>query len=70
VGGDGPVWRSREQAFDNAADLLDAAHADPIVRIPPEFVMIARVMTTLTGTLDHYRPSIDWAARVLPHIAG
>ena len=36
---------------------------------PPEFVMIARVMGMISGTMDHYRPSIDWAGRVLPHLA-
>ncbi len=67
-GGEVPVWRSREQTFGGAAEMLDAAHGDPITRIPPEFVMIARVMGMISGTMDHYRPNIDWAARVLPHL--
>jgi ubiquinone biosynthesis protein len=69
TGGDDPVWRSREQTYASAADMLGAAHADPIVKIPPEFVMIARVLGMISGTMDHYRPNIDWASRVLPHLA-
>jgi ubiquinone biosynthesis protein len=63
------VWRSREQTFESAGEMLDAAHGDPIVRIPPEFVMIARVMGMISGTMDHYRPNIDWFTCVLRHVA-
>jgi ubiquinone biosynthesis protein len=69
TGGDDPMWRSRGATFENMADMLDAANADPIVRIPPEFVMIARVMGMISGTMDHYRPKIDWGARVLPYLS-
>jgi len=69
TGGDDPIWRSRAQTFASVADMLDAANADPIVRIPAEFVMIARVMGMISGTMDHYRPSIDWGARVLPYLS-
>jgi ubiquinone biosynthesis protein len=68
TGGQEPVWRSREQTFGGAAEMLDAAHSDPIVTIPPEFVMIARVMGMISGTMDHYRPNIDWFSRVLRHV--
>ena len=69
AGGQDSVWRSREQTFGGAAEMLDAAHADPIITIPPEFVMIARVMGMISGTMDHYRPDIDWFTRVLRHVA-
>lgn len=69
TGGDDPVWRSSAQTFESVADMLDAANADPIVRIPAEFVMIARVMGMISGTMDHYRPNIDWGARVLPYLS-
>jgi ubiquinone biosynthesis protein len=69
TGGDEPVWRSREQTFGGAAEMLDAAHDDPIITIPAEFVMIARVMGMISGTMDHYRPNIDWFGRVLRHVA-
>jgi len=65
----GEVWRSREQTFGSAAEMLDAANGDPITSIPPEFVMIARVMGMISGTMDHYRPEIDWFSRVLRHLA-
>jgi len=69
AGGQDSVWRSREQTFGGAAEMLDAAHDDPIITIPPEFVMIARVMGMISGTMDHYRPDIDWFTRVLRHVA-
>ena len=69
MGGQEPIWRSREQTFGGAAEMLDAANDDPIVTIPAEFVMIARVMGMISGTMDHYRPDIDWFGRVLCHVA-
>ena len=45
----------------DGTDLFD-------VRLPPEFVMIARVFGTLAGLLQHYRPAIDYARYVLPHL--
>ncbi|MGH7271039.1 MAG: AarF/UbiB family protein, partial [Polyangiaceae bacterium] len=62
------IWRSRDETFASADAMLGAAQGDPIIRIPAEFVMIARVMGMIAGTFDHYRPEIDWTSRVLPHL--
>jgi ubiquinone biosynthesis protein len=39
-----------------------------VTRVPGEFVMLARVFGTLGGMLSHYRPRIDYARAVLPHL--
>ncbi|MFW6050249.1 MAG: ABC1 kinase family protein [Myxococcota bacterium] len=66
---DGAIqWPTKEEMLEQAADLLDAAHDDPVVRIPPEFVMVARVFGTLGGLFAHHRPDLDFARRVLPHL--
>lgn len=66
---DGEVhWPSREEVMAQAADLLDAAHADPVVRIPAEFVMVARVFGTLGGLFAHYQPTIDFPRRIMPYL--
>jgi ubiquinone biosynthesis protein len=66
VGG-GAVWPTREQLLAGGAELLAAAERDPVVSIPADFVMLARVFGTLGGLFQHYRPSIDWS-RILPYL--
>ncbi|MFW5876069.1 MAG: ABC1 kinase family protein [Myxococcota bacterium] len=66
--GEGVKWPTKEEVLEQTADLLDASHADPVVRIPAEFVMVARVFTTLGGLFTHYRPDLNVASRVLPHL--
>ncbi|MBK6809071.1 MAG: hypothetical protein IPG81_09255 [Sandaracinaceae bacterium] len=46
--------------------MLAAAEADPVERIPEEFVMIARVFGTIGGLFTHYEPEIDFGRHVLP----
>ena len=52
-----------------ATALLQAQQDDPVVRLPSEFVMLARVFGTLGGLFGHYRPDIDYARHVLPVLA-
>jgi ubiquinone biosynthesis protein len=59
---------TREQLLQQAAGLMEAAQRDPVTRVPGEFVMLARVFGTLGGMLSHYRPRIDYARVVLPHL--
>lgn len=61
-------WPTKEEVLEQAAELLDAANADPVVRIPAEFVMVARVFGTLGGLFSHYRPALDWQRHLLPHL--
>ena len=62
------VWPSRAQLLARTADLVAAVERDPIIRIPGELVMMSRVLATVAGLFQHYRPRLDFAARVLPHL--
>jgi hypothetical protein len=42
---------------------------DPVIRIPCEFVMLGRVLLSLGGLFQHYRPSIDYARPLLSVLA-
>lgn len=62
-------WPERDEMMAQMASVVEQSRRDPVVRIPPEFVMLGRVFSTLAGLFTHYRPAIDWTARVLPHVA-
>ena len=62
------AFPTKEQLLQQAAGLMEAAQKDPVTRVPGEFVMLARVFGTLGGMLSHYRPQIDYARTVLPHL--
>jgi ubiquinone biosynthesis protein len=64
----GEPFPTREQLMEQASGLMEAAKLDPVTRVPGEFVMLARVFGTLGGMLAHYRPRIDYATSVLPHL--
>jgi ubiquinone biosynthesis protein len=64
--GDGQEWPEPDAMIKEAMELMDAASADPVVKLPSEFIMLARVFGTLGGLFNHYRPHIDYRARVLP----
>lgn len=51
------------------AEALSLARDNPVVTVPPDFVMIGRVLATLAGLLIHYRPDIDLFRVVAPHLA-
>ncbi len=61
-------WPDRESMLEQATELLTALDRDPVVAIPTEFVMIARVFGTLMGLFTRYRPDIAFAEHVLPVI--
>ncbi len=62
------TWPTREEIFAEAEQVVEASRRDPVTKIPVEFVMIGRVFGLLGGMFQHYKPSIDWQKRVLPHI--
>lgn len=59
-------FRRPEDLLEEAKRVLAVAEADPVERIPEEFVMIARVFGTIGGLFTHYEPEIDFARHVLP----
>lgn len=61
-------WPDRAEIIEQMAGVLESSRRDPVVRIPSEFVMLARVFSTLGGMFTHYRPRFDWASRILPHV--
>lgn len=63
---EGVGWRTQQELLDEAASLLRAAEGDPVVTLPDDFVMIARVFGTIGGLFLAYRPDLDWSARLLP----
>jgi len=64
------AWPGKQQLLSQASELLRQSERDPVVRLPPEFVMIARVFGTLGGLFMHYQPSVDYARALMPIIAG
>jgi ubiquinone biosynthesis protein len=64
--GGGVRWPTREEFAARMAGLLAACEDDPVVVLPGEFIMIARVFGTLGGLFARYRPDIDFVRHVLP----
>jgi ubiquinone biosynthesis protein len=62
-------WPDRDALMARVLELLRAQQDDPVVTLPAEFVMLARVFGTLGGFFAHYRPDIDYARHVLPVLA-
>jgi ubiquinone biosynthesis protein len=64
--GKGIAWPSREQLGARLSGLLAACADDPVVSLPGEFVMMARVFGTLGGIFARYKPDLDFARHMLP----
>jgi ubiquinone biosynthesis protein len=64
--GGGVRWPTREEAVARMSTLLGACESDPVVGLPKEFIMIARVFGTLGGQFAKYEPDIDVARHVMP----
>lgn len=59
-------------ALDPADQLrraMELARENPMVRIPRDFVLLGRVLTTLGGLVARYAPNIDLFRVVAPHLA-
>jgi ubiquinone biosynthesis protein len=66
---DGVPWLDRDAVAEQARRVLAATRADPVVRIPEEFPMLARVFGVLGGLFQHHRPRLDWRRQVAPWLA-
>lgn len=60
---------TREPTSAIFARLLAALQSDPVLKLPSEFILLARVFTTLGGLFTHYDARIDFNRYVLPHVA-
>ncbi|HEX4335582.1 MAG TPA: AarF/ABC1/UbiB kinase family protein [Polyangiaceae bacterium] len=64
------AWPTRDEMAARAGALLRACEDDPVLTLPGEFVMMARVFGTLGGLFSRYRPEIDFSRHVLPCLGG
>ena len=56
---------TRKQAWQR---LMAAAREDPVTRIPPELVMVGRVLIVQTGLVSRLRPRWSMAELVASHL--
>lgn len=68
--GQNQTWPSADQILDRGRHLFALADADPVEKLPAEFIMLARVFTTLGGLFIHYKPRLDVTKYLLPHLIG
>ncbi len=61
-------WPEGDAIFEEAAMLLEQAEHDPVEKMPAEFVMLARVFSTLGGLFTHYKPNLDIQKYLVPHL--
>jgi ubiquinone biosynthesis protein len=64
--GRGIRWPSRDELGARVTSLLHACKDDPVVCLPGEFIMMARVFGTLGGIFARYKPDIDFTRHILP----
>lgn len=64
----GVSWPTKEEFMARAAHIMEAAQNDPVDKLPAEFVMLARVFSTLGGLFSHYRPDLDVAGVLVPYL--
>lgn len=63
-------WPSGADMMKAGQKLLTQADADPVEKMPAEFIMLARVFTTLGGLFVHYQPQLDIQTYLIPHLMG
>lgn len=64
------VWPSADDMLAEGERLFRMAEQDPVDKLPAEFIMLARVFTTLGGLFVHYKPDMDVNRYLLPHLIG
>jgi len=64
------VWPTADDMLREGERLFHMAEQDPVDKLPAEFIMLARVFTTLGGLFVHYKPDMDVNRYLLPHLIG
>ncbi|MEE4250452.1 MAG: AarF/UbiB family protein [Alcanivoracaceae bacterium] len=64
------VWPSADDILTEGERLFRMAEQDPVDKLPAEFIMLARVFTTLGGLFVNYKPDMDVNRYLLPHLIG
>lgn len=64
------VWPDTASMLAAAEALLAQAHDDPVDTLPAEFIMLARVFTTIGGLFVQYQPTLDINRYLIPHLVG
>ena len=70
MGSERMVWPSTDDMLREGERLFRLAEQDPVDKLPAEFIMLARVFTTLGGLFVHYKPVLDVNRHLLPHLIG
>lgn len=70
MGKGGMQWPSATDLLQAGQRLLAQADNDPVEKMPAEFIMLARVFTTLGGLFVHYQPRLDVHTYLIPHLVG
>lgn len=70
MGSGSMVWPSAEDMLVRGEQLFKMAEQDPVEKLPAEFIMLARVFTTIGGLFVHYKPQLDVNRYLLPHLIG
>jgi ubiquinone biosynthesis protein len=64
--GGGIRWPGPEELGARVSSLMSACKDDPVVTLPGEFIMMARVFGTLGGIFARYKPDLDFTRHMLP----
>lgn len=62
------LWPAEDELMAQGQALLEQLRADPVEKLPGEFIMLARIFLTLGGLFIHYRPAMDLPALMLRHL--
>lgn len=64
------VWPTQDDFMASSKALMEQANRDPVDKVPAEFIMLARVFSTLGGLFSHYKPQLDVNKHLIPHLVG
>ena len=65
---EGGKWPTAADSAAQMNALLEQLDADPLTRVPGEFVMLAKVFGTLSGYFLHYQPQLNVAYLMMEYL--